>query len=249
MITNVVLSGGPGHAFADTSPALVALLGEHGIASTIVTEPDEAVAILRDADAGTGEPVDLLTVNALRWRMDQPRYAAQRTAHAVTLEPGDLAVVDRFVRRGGGLLAVHTAVISFDADPVWHELCGASWRWDRSSHPPLGPIEVEVTAAGQTHEITHGIERFTVVDEAYGFLDEADGLEPLLVSEHGGRTHPLLWARPVGAGRVVTDLLGHGLGSYEHPAHRTVLARAANWAIGRSTSATDGSATTTGRRA
>lgn len=248
MIGNLVLSGGPGHAFDATSSALVALLDEHGIASTIATEPAEAVAILREAEAGTGAPVHLLTVNALRWRMDQDRYAEHRAAHAVTLEPDDLAVIDRFVRRGGGLLALHTAVISFDADPVWHALCGASWRWDRSSHPPIGPVEIDVTDAGRIHEITHGIERFTVHDEAYGFLDEVDGLEPLLVSTHGGRAHPLLWARPVGGGRVVTDLLGHDLASLGHPAHRTILARAAIWAVGRS-SATDASAASIGERA
>ena len=198
-----------------------------------MTEPSDAVAVLRRAEAGTDAPVDLLTVNALRWRMEQDGYASQRADHAVALDPEDLAVIDRFVRHGGGLLALHTAVICFDADPTWHTLCGASWRWDRSSHPPLGPVEVEVTAAGQVHEITRGVEPFAIEDEVYGFLDEIDGLDPLLVSAHGGRTHPLLWARPVGAGRVVTDLLGHGLASHEHPAHRTVLARAAAWAVGR----------------
>ena len=41
-----------------------------------------------------------------------------------------------------------------------------------------------------------------------------------------GIAHPLLWARAVGAGRVVTDLLGHGVESVTHPAHRTILQRA-----------------------
>ena len=153
MIRNLVLSGGPGHAFDVTSASLVTLLHEQGIQSTVVTEPSDAVAALRRAEDGTGDPVDLFTVNALRWRMDQDRYASQRTDHAVDLSPEDLAVIDRFVRGGGGLLALHTAVICFDADPVWHALCGASWRWDRSSHPPLGPVEIEVTGAGQTHQI------------------------------------------------------------------------------------------------
>jgi type 1 glutamine amidotransferase len=233
MIRNLVLSGGPGHAFEHTSASLVDLFAEQGIESTVVTEPVDAVAALRRAEEGGGPRLDLLTVNALRWRMEQQRYASQRAAHAVALAAEDLAVIDRFVRGGGGLLAVHTAVICFDADPVWHALCGASWWWDRSSHPPLGPVDVDVTSAGQVHEITRGLGSFTIEDEAYGFLDEIDGLEPLLVSEHGGRTHPLLWARPVGAGRVVTDLLGHGPESHQHPEHRRILARAARWAARR----------------
>jgi len=241
MTRNVLLSGGPTHEFASTSAVLAALLADQGIGTTVVTEPADAVAALRAAEEGTGDRIDLLTVNALRWRMTHDRYASGRDEHAVVLDPADLAVIDRFVRGGGGLLALHTSVICFDADPVWHALCGASWRWDRSSHPPVGSIEVEVTDAGRAHPLTLGVERFVVEDEAYGFLDEVDDLDPLLVSTHGGRTHPLLWARPVGDGRVVTDLLGHGRASFEHPTHRSILARAAAWATaGRSAGATDG---------
>ena len=234
MTRNLLVSGGPGHPFDRTSSMLAALLDEQGIETIVVTEPTDAVAVLLAAESGTGAAIDLVTVNALRWRMDQDRYAEQRADWAVALDPDDLAVIDRFVRAGGGLLALHTAVICFDADPTWHALCGASWRWERSSHPPLGPVEIDVTEAGATHEITAGVGPFVIEDEAYGFLDEVDGLEPLLVSSHGGRTHPLLWARSVGAGRVVTDLLGHGPTSTEHPAHRTILSRAATWAAGGS---------------
>lgn len=231
MTRNLLLSGGPGHPFATTSSMLADLLADEGIETTVMTEPADAMDALRAAEEGIGDPIDLLTVNALRWRMAQDRYAAQRDQYAVALDRTDLAVVDRFVRGGGGLLALHTAVICFDADPSWHALCGASWHWDRSSHPALGPVEVEVTEAGRAHQLTRGIERFVIEDEAYGFLDEDRDLVPLLTAGHGGRTHPLLWARPVGSGRVVTDLLGHGPDSFEHPTHRTILVRAASWAI------------------
>lgn len=249
MNSAVLLTGGPTHPFAETAPLLVDLLCTAGFATTVVTEPADAVAALRqpggdvgggnvEGDGAEGDAVDLLVVHALRWRMTQDRYADQRAEHAVALTADDLAVLDRHVRGGGGLLALHTAVICFDADPTWHALCGASWQWDRSTHPPLGSVDVDVTEAGTTHELTRGIGAFTIEDEAYGFLDELDGLEPLLVADHGGRTHPLLWARAVGAGRVVTDLLGHGPASLRHPAHRAVLQRAITWAARRPAPAT-----------
>lgn len=230
MTRQLLLSGGPTHEFAATSAMLAELVAADGIATTVVTEPADAVAVLRAAERGGGEPIDLFTVNALRWRMAQDRYADQRAEHAVSLDPADLAVVDRFVRDGGGLLALHTAVICFDADPTWHRLCGAAWRWERSSHPPLGPVTVQVTPAGRTHALTGDVAPFVIEDEVYGFLDLVDDVEPLLVAEHGGRAHPLLWAREVGDGRVVTDLLGHGPASFVHPTHRRILARAASWA-------------------
>jgi type 1 glutamine amidotransferase len=39
----------------------------------------------------------------------------------------------------------------------------------------------------------------------------------------------VLWARSVGAGRVVTDLLGHDVAAMDHPSHRELLRRAAHW--------------------
>lgn len=232
MIRHLVLSGGPAHPFDATTSSLSDLANAAGFETEVVTEPTEAIAALRAAEAGEARPVALVTVNALRWRMTQRHYADRRRDLAVDLPPDDLAVIDRFVRRGGGLLAVHTAVICFDADPVWHALCGASWRWDRSTHPPLGPVEVEVTDVGRDHALTEGLAPFVVEDEAYRDLDEIPGLQPLLSTTHQGHRVPLLWARNVGAGRVVTDLLGHGPASVTHPSHRIVLDRAVAWAGG-----------------
>jgi hypothetical protein len=230
MTRNLLLSGGPVHDFDATSEALAGLLEDHDVHTTVVHDPGAAAALLRGMVHGGEEPYDLLTVNALRWRMEAPRHADLRAEHAYRLTDADAAAFEEFVRGGGGLLALHAAVICFDAHPAWRELCGASWDWAASSHPACGPTLVTLTAAGRDHPLTAGLDDFVIDDEVYGFLDEAEGLVPLLTGEHGGRHHPLLWARATGAGRVVTDLLGHGVASIEHPDHRTILVRAAAWA-------------------
>jgi type 1 glutamine amidotransferase len=223
---NLLLAGGPGHDFDGLAAGLARLLGEVGVETTVLTEPDELFAAIRRS------PPDLVTVLALRWSMAQPAYADLAPSFAYRLADDDAVLLDGFVRGGGGLLALHTAVICFDAHPAWRELCGAAWDWSRSAHPPAGPAKVRVSPLGRAHCVTAGIDDFVVDDEAYGLLDEVEGLRPLLTSDHGGRSHPLLWARQVGGGRVVTDLLGHAPGSLEHPAHRTILGRAARWAAG-----------------
>jgi hypothetical protein len=233
MTRHLVLSGGLAHDFDGTSRALVDLLALDDFDSVVVTDPDEALAMLRAAEGRGAPPIDLVTVNALRWRMEADRYAAWRAEQAYVLTGDDAALLERYVDGGGGLLVLHTAVICFDADPVWHRLCGASWNWASSSHPPVGPADVRVTGLGRCHPLTEGLDDFTITDEVYGFLEEEDDLDPLLSSAHGGRDHPLLWAREIGSGRVVTDLLGHGVASLSHPAHRTVLARAGTWAARR----------------
>lgn len=233
MSCNLLLRGGPTHDFAATSAALAAVFAEHGVRTVMVDEPAEAVAALRAGEAEGGR-ITTLTVDALRWRMDQPRYAGQRDRWAVDPDDDDLATVEEFVRGGGGLLAVHTAVICFDGHPRWTGLCGAAWNWDRSSHPAPGPITVEVTEHGRTHPVTAGSVGFEVHDELYGDLDLADGIEPLMIGRTGagGAPQPVLWAREMGAGRVVTDVLGHGPDSITHPGHREVLAAAVRWICG-----------------
>lgn len=228
MSRNLLLTGGPTHDFDQTSAALVRLLTPQGITTTVVDDPSTAVDLLHDD--GAGEPYSLFTVNALRWGMDDPRYAHLRAEQGFTLTTTDEEAISRFVREGGGLLALHSAVICFDAAPTWRDLCGASWDWSTSSHPPVGAATVAVTEAGRGHPITVGLEDFVIDDEVYGFLDERNDLVPLLTSAHGGRAHPVLWARAVGRGRVVTDLLGHGSASFAHPVHQTILTRAAAWA-------------------
>lgn len=231
-LRNVLLAGGPpgGHDFPALADAVTTALAGAGIVTEVVDDPALLADRLGPVDHGAGRP-DLLTVLALRWTMAHPRYAADREAWAYSPDHATRAAIDGFVRGGGGLLALHTACICFDDWPGWGDLLGAAWSWDRSSHPPLGAIDVVPT--GLPHPITAGIDPFTVTDEVYGFLDERPGLEPLAVAAHGGRDHPVLWARRHGAGRVVVDTLGHTTGSLEHPDHRLLLRRSAGWATGR----------------
>jgi len=234
----VVLTGGP-HPFAATTPQVVELLAEVGLAATVTPDPDRAAVLL--AGAGSDDPDDrddpgtraaprLLVLNTLRWRMGADRYASQREAHAYATSPAWRDAVTAHLAAGGALLALHAAPICFDDWPGWRDVVGAAWRWDVSSHPPLGPVRVHVCGS---HPIVDGIDDFTVHDEAYGFMDLAGDVVPLATARHGGADHPLLWARRVATGRVVTSTLGHGPESFAHPVHRELLRRALGWLLDR----------------
>lgn len=225
MTANLVISGGPLHDFAASTAALVDTLAEVEVHSTVFDDPHVAFRALRDQP----DAWDLVTVNGLHWEAASERHAHLRDEWSFTLDDAESVALDRYVRAGGGLLACHTAVICFDGDPRWAACLGATWDWERSMHPPLGPADVVPTAAGAVHPVTAGMAGFTTVDEVYGFLAVAPDLEPLLTSAHDGAEHPVLWARQVGAGRVVTDLLGHDLAAMNHPSHRELLRRAARW--------------------
>lgn len=230
MTTNLVISGGPLHDFDATTGAIVDLLAEEGVRSNVVDDPRAAIARLAEAP----DAWDLVTVNALRWTPTAERHAHLREQWSFSLGDDEAEVLHRHVLDGGGLLACHTAVLCFDAHPTWAALVGAAWDWERSSHPPRGPVVVSPTTAAADHPITGGMGWFATVDEVYGFLAAEPDLVPLLTSPHGGVDHPVLWARELGRGRVLADLLGHDAAAVSHPAHGEVLRRAARWLAGGS---------------
>ena len=128
------------------------------------------------------------------------------------------------------MLALHAATICFDDWPEWKALVGGRWAWGTSSHPPFGHFDV--TVHPDRHEIVGAAPRsFQTEDEAYGFLDLADDIVPLATATHGGVTHPLIWARSVGRGRVVHDALGHSVEGYRVPAHRDIVSAAIRWLL------------------
>jgi len=216
----LVLSGGVTHDFPALAVELTALLAENGTTADVREDVEEALA---QCDA-----YDLLVVNMLRWRMETGSYAAQRDRWGLSLSPAARSALTGFVHRGKGLLALHAATICFDDWPQWMDLVGGRWVWGTSSHPPYGTFDVTV------HPDRHAIvaeapTSFRINDEAYGFLELADDVVPLATATHGGATHPLIWARTVGQGRVVHDALGHAAEGYQNPAHRAIVASAIRW--------------------
>ncbi len=221
---NLVVSGGPLHDFAGTTAALVDVIDACGLRSTVLADPGAAL------DQAAEDPGwDLITVNALLWSMPAERHAALRDAWAFRLGDHQGAALLAHVERGGALLACHAAPICFDGDARWRALIGATWDWDRSHHPPLGSTVIRPAPAGAAHPITRGTAAFDLVDEVYADLDLDADVVPLLVGTVDGRDQPVLWARTVGRGRVVVDLLGHHPQSLAHPTHTAVLRRAVAW--------------------
>ena len=217
----VVLTGGPGgHPFGVTAGHLASILTAAGYDTSVTPDVEGCFAGL--------DGCDLLAVNVLRWRMLDDRYADARAEHAFSLSPAGREGLRAFLRRGGALLASHTAPICFDDWPEWGDVVGASWRWGRSSHPPLGPARVEVRP--DAHPVVgEMVAEFEVIDEIYGHMDVRPDVEPLAWGTAGDGRHPVLWAREAGGGRVVYDALGHDERSFAVAAHQQILHQAVRW--------------------
>ena len=189
--------------------------------------------ITSDVEGGAAELAgggyDLLTLYCLRWQMLDPRFEAHRDRWGMRLSNAARAAIRDHVLLGGGLLAVHTAALCFDDWQEYKSLIGGIWRWGSSRHPPLG--EATVGEFVEDHPLTEGLSSFDLIDEVYRNLEFEPDVRPLAMAKSSSDVewHPILWAREVGKGRVVCDLLGHDARSLEQPVHRAVLERAAMW--------------------
>jgi type 1 glutamine amidotransferase len=142
------------------------------------------------------------------------------------------------VRAGKGLVGVHGANImgarGDDVDPAdrpLFTLLGNRYLSHGPGHHE-GRQTIEIVA---DHPVTAGLTDFTLHDEHYEFAFADDDVT-VLAQRHraDGAVIPVVYAREVGAGRVVYLALGHDMRSWGEPPVRTLVMQALRWASGRS---------------
>lgn len=232
--TALLLTGGHSHPPELSMPTLSQVVTDAGLRPVVVTDLEASLAGLADS------PHALLVVNALRFTMAHPRYEPFRNEWALSLSNSARDALADWVESGRPLLALHTALVSFDDWPEWGDLIGGRWDWERSSHPPLGTVEIQCDAE---HPVTAGLGPFNVTDECYTDLDVRGGNTIVATAMAGGDAQPACWLREVDGCRVAVSTLGHDLQSLDQPQHRRLLTRLIDWLL--DSSSTDEETSTT----
>jgi putative membrane-bound dehydrogenase-like protein len=158
-----------------------------------------------------------------------------------------------FVKRGGGLVVIHTAAIS--SDPAWWKtIIGGAWVPGKTKWKE-GPMDLYYTESqylGGGHPITRGASNFHLDDEIYYDMDLAPDIRVLATSftpkvregkkpADGGKAHiydiqPQMWAyeRTAEGGtspsRALVSLPGHLYATFQKPHYRAILLRGIAWA-------------------
>ncbi|MDR2374490.1 MAG: ThuA domain-containing protein [Bifidobacteriaceae bacterium] len=204
---------GTSHVVAKALAALGLEVAVHGLARDVLTGLDA---------------VDLLVVNSGGGRVD-----ADFDGDDAVWEPARRGLAAH-IARGGPVLALHSAALTFRDNPAWARFVGAQWVDGASYHPPISKARIQAVPAA--HPIAAGLADFDTYDERYTALVIHRQPRPYLTHHHEGRSHPLAWAdevaQPGGAvSRMVYNALGHGVESYGADRLR-LLEREARWALG-----------------
>jgi type 1 glutamine amidotransferase len=128
----------------------------------------------------------------------------------------------RWVRDGGGLLAVHAATVAGQSSPAMRTLLGGVFV----THPPQ--FSFTVYPLYEEHPITAGIEAFTVHDEFY-VQEHDDAVAVHMVALDRGVAHPMAWSKGEGKGRVAYVAMGHGPEVWQLEPYRRLIRQAVDW--------------------
>jgi type 1 glutamine amidotransferase len=166
------------------------------------------------------------------------RYAAVvfMSTTGDVLDSAQQASFERFIRRGGGFVGVHSATDTEYDWPWYGQLVGAYFK----RHPAIQ--EAKVNVVDHKFIATRCLPPvWTRTDEWYDFREAPSKdvrilltLDETSYKDGGmGAFHPLSWYHTVGAGRAFYTELGHTNESYADPAYRNHLAGGIVWALTR----------------
>jgi type 1 glutamine amidotransferase len=131
------------------------------------------------------------------------------------------AFVDH-VRKGNGLLALHSGIAEYEQKPELRRLLGGVFI----HHPDQCSVTIEPKAA---HPLSAGSRPFTRTDEHYFVEIDDPQVDVFMTTRSIHGKQPGGWRREEGAGRVVVLTPGHNLSVWLHPAFQNLLLNALRW--------------------
>jgi type 1 glutamine amidotransferase len=142
--------------------------------------------------------------------------------HHKAISSSALACLDEFVRRGGGVLAIHSATASFKQEPHYFEILGGRFR----EHGAIQMFEVSPTQSAE--DVFGRVAPFQIRDELY-IHELAPGITVHFDTMYDGERVPVVWTRCHGAGRVCYAMPGHTAASVMHATVQHILKRGLAW--------------------
>ncbi|MFE2726161.1 ThuA domain-containing protein [Kitasatospora sp. NPDC059327] len=187
-----------------------------------VTKSEDS-AVFNDADLARFDVIVMLQTSGMVWDTDGQRTAMQK-----------------YVRDGGGVVAIHNATdMNIESQfPWWDQLLGMTM----TQHSAIVPGVAKV--ADKKHPSGAGLpDRWNRTEEWYNFNRSGRGDVQVLVTADEttynagpskmGADHPISWCRNFEGGKVWATGMGHQAEAYSEPGFRTHIAGGVESAAGK----------------
>lgn len=147
--------------------------------------------------------------------------------------PAERALLQAYLRRGGGLVALHDGMCSDDAGWFATVAGAAKQHGERNYSPGL----LKLTFIDRAHPIASGLQDYEVDDEAFFLLTKAPEMRVLATSPlpSNGDVAPQVWTyeRTLPGGspyRAFVSMQGHHYKTFARPEHQRLILRGVAWA-------------------
>ena len=224
MKKNLIFTGGIFHPFDETSKTLSKIINSFGYESEITIDIETGIKNINE--------FDLITFNALRWRMlNHEKYIPYIDEWQFSLSNKSRNLLEGFIKEGGKMLAFHTSSICFDDWDGWSKLLGGKWDWDKSYHPPIENVEVSPL---KNHSLSKNIKNFQTNDEVYHNLKIEKNSQPFLSARSNTtkEDHIIGWTCEYKKGKTVYNALGHDSESLKNPYMIDIIKKSLEWLSG-----------------
>lgn len=150
---------------------------------------------------------------------------------------GTSAAVEAIGQKKQGVVMLHHAIRSYLAWPKWSELLGIPHEQREGSNftAQFGQT-MKITVTDPTHPISHGIEPWEVVNEAWPTMEwipKSDAQVIMTTDNEVTKTKTMAWCHDVENTKVFCLTPGHDDQAYSQSSYRTTLHRGLRWAAGR----------------
>jgi hypothetical protein len=220
----LIFSHSTGYRHASIEPG-VAALREIATREGFVAEASEDSGVFTAEQLARYDAIILLSTTTDKNNPDSEFFAGARRE-----------AFERFVRAGGGVLAIHAAADGHRGWPWHRRMIGAVFE-----HHPPGTPEGRLTVIDRAHPATRTLpERFARTDEWYLFSDFDAAhvrvlvtLDPASIGLPAGDPLPISWVHEVDRGRVFYTAMGHTTESFAEPLFRAHIAGGLRWVLRR----------------
>ncbi len=162
--------------------------------------------------------------------------------------PEQEKLITAFQQRGGGLVIIHTAAVSFTNPGWWRDTIGGAWvpKQTKWKEGPMDLYYTENQRLGGGHPITKGASNFHLDDEIYYDMDLKSEARVLAASytpnvkqgkkpAAGNPAHiydiqAQMWAYEKDGYRAFVTIPGHQFKTFGLPQYRAILLRGIAWA-------------------
>jgi type 1 glutamine amidotransferase len=151
---------------------------------------------------------------------------------SASLSSTGMAHFRQFVESGGGVVALHHAIVSYPNWPWYRELVGGRYFQEAQGGTPASTylhdqdLDLRVVTP---HAITSGLALGRIHDETYKGMWIASTNTILLATSHPTSDGPVAWISAYSRARVVYIQLGHGSEAHRDGGYRALVRNAVQW--------------------